>query len=176
MSIQAVTDADDLMIVTTSGIMIRMEVETIRATGRNAQGVRLIQLRNDDAIADVTRLVADDEDGRPPTRPPIRPPSPPTPERVQDDASRAAAGSAPVAAHAFGAKELRATAEQCRRQTRSLQAWQKCGITTKLSRAPTSSDECGEGTRWREQDERDGGRQLQCWVGRPTSARTPLLP
>ncbi|MCA0268830.1 MAG: DNA gyrase subunit A [Bacteroidetes bacterium] len=60
-SLQAVTDADDLMIVTTSGIMIRMEVEAIRATGRNAQGVRLISLRGDDAIADVTRLV-DDED------------------------------------------------------------------------------------------------------------------
>jgi DNA gyrase subunit A len=60
-ALQAVTAAHDLMIVTESGILIRMEVEEIRTTGRNAQGVRLIALRDGDAIADVTPLVVEDE-------------------------------------------------------------------------------------------------------------------
>jgi len=47
--IQAVTDEDDLMLMTKSGTAIRMDVSTIRVTGRAAQGVKLIELqkRND---------------------------------------------------------------------------------------------------------------------------------
>ena len=60
-ALKGVTESDDLMIVTTGGIMIRMQVGEIRATGRNAQGVRLIALRDTDAIADVTPLVIEDE-------------------------------------------------------------------------------------------------------------------
>ena len=47
--IEAVTDADDLMLITKSGTAIRMDISTIRQTGRAAQGVKLIELqkRND---------------------------------------------------------------------------------------------------------------------------------
>ena len=61
-SIKGVCDDDDLMIVTQNGIMIRMNVHAISTLGRNTQGVRLISLKNGDAIADVTRLVIEDED------------------------------------------------------------------------------------------------------------------
>mgnify|MGYP000768453973 FL=1 len=46
-----VTDEDNLMIITKSGLTIRLEVSSLRVMGRNTQGVRLINLRNDDAIA-----------------------------------------------------------------------------------------------------------------------------
>ncbi len=59
-ALHSVTETDELMIVTEAGLMIRMEVGEIRTTGRNAQGVRLIHLRDGDAIADVTPLVAED--------------------------------------------------------------------------------------------------------------------
>ncbi|MEZ4702168.1 MAG: DNA gyrase subunit A [Rhodothermales bacterium] len=55
-SLKGVHDTDDLMIVTTNGIMIRMDVAAIRMLGRNTQGVRLISIRDQDAIADVTRI------------------------------------------------------------------------------------------------------------------------
>ncbi|MEZ4696240.1 MAG: DNA gyrase subunit A [Rhodothermales bacterium] len=61
-SINGVLPTDDLMIVTTSGIMIRMNVGDISIMGRNTQGVRVINLKDGDAIADVTRLVVDEDD------------------------------------------------------------------------------------------------------------------
>ncbi len=61
-ALQAVTAAHDLMIVTESGILIRMDVGEIRTTGRNAQGVRLIALKDGDAIADVSPLAVEEED------------------------------------------------------------------------------------------------------------------
>ncbi len=61
-SVKGVLENDDLMISTTGGIMIRMQVDTIRTMGRNTQGVRLINLRDGDAIADVTRVILDDDD------------------------------------------------------------------------------------------------------------------
>lgn len=56
-AIKSVVDEDDLMIVTQHGITIRMRVAGIREMGRNTQGVRVINLREGDSIADVTRLV-----------------------------------------------------------------------------------------------------------------------
>jgi DNA gyrase subunit A len=61
-AIKGVQENDDLMIVTQNGIMIRMHVGDISTLGRNTQGVRLINLKPDDAIADVTRLVVEEED------------------------------------------------------------------------------------------------------------------
>lgn len=55
-SIKNVTDTDDLMIITEAGVTIRLLVGTIRMTGRAAQGVRLINLREDDSIASVARV------------------------------------------------------------------------------------------------------------------------
>ncbi len=52
-SIQAVTDLNDLMIINRSGLTIRTSVEQIRVAGRATQGVRIINLRDGDAIASV---------------------------------------------------------------------------------------------------------------------------
>ena len=61
-AIKNVSDSDDLMIINRSGIAIRMEVESLRVMGRATQGVRLINLRDDDAIAAVAKVLKDDED------------------------------------------------------------------------------------------------------------------
>ena len=52
-SIQAVTDDNDLMIINRSGLTIRTAVSQIRVAGRATQGVRIINLRENDAIASV---------------------------------------------------------------------------------------------------------------------------
>ena len=62
-SIQAVTDDNDLMIINRSGLTIRTSVEQIRVAGRATQGVRVINLREGDSIASVTAVPkTDDED------------------------------------------------------------------------------------------------------------------
>jgi DNA gyrase subunit A len=62
-SIKNVTDGDDLMIITEAGVTIRLSVGEIRMTGRAAQGVKLINLREDDSIASVARVeIAEIED------------------------------------------------------------------------------------------------------------------
>ncbi|NND72291.1 MAG: DNA gyrase subunit A [Rhodothermales bacterium] len=61
-SIKGVLPTDDLMIVTEAGILIRINVGGISMLGRNTQGVRLIKLKGDDAIADVTRVVEEKDD------------------------------------------------------------------------------------------------------------------
>ena len=58
-SIKNVSDTDDLMIINRSGIAIRMEVESLRVMGRATQGVRLINLRDDDTIAAVAKVLKD---------------------------------------------------------------------------------------------------------------------
>ena len=55
-SIQAVTDDNDLMIINRSGLTIRTSVDQIRVAGRATQGVRVINLREGDAIASVTAV------------------------------------------------------------------------------------------------------------------------
>ena len=60
-SIQAVTDDDDLMIINKSGVTIRMHVSDLRVMGRATQGVRLINLRNGDSIASVTAIPKTEE-------------------------------------------------------------------------------------------------------------------
>lgn len=63
LSIQNVTDEDDLMIITKSGVTIRMHVDTIRTMGRAAQGVRLINLKGNAEIAAIARVPrTEDED------------------------------------------------------------------------------------------------------------------
>ena len=61
-SIKNVADGDDLMIINKSGIAIRMEVNSLRVMGRATQGVRLINLKDNDSIAAVAKVVLDDED------------------------------------------------------------------------------------------------------------------
>ena len=59
-SINSVTDADDLMIINKSGLTIRMAVEDLRVMGRATQGVRLINIKGNDSIAAVTKVMKDD--------------------------------------------------------------------------------------------------------------------
>ena len=59
-SINAVTDNDDLMIINKSGLTIRMAVEDLRVMGRATQGVKLINIKGNDSIAAVTKVMKDD--------------------------------------------------------------------------------------------------------------------
>ena len=61
-SIQAVTDENDLMIINRSGLTIRTLVSQISVSGRATQGVRVINLRDGDAIASVTAVPKTDEE------------------------------------------------------------------------------------------------------------------
>ncbi|MFL2629195.1 MAG: DNA gyrase C-terminal beta-propeller domain-containing protein, partial [Flavobacteriaceae bacterium] len=61
-TLKSVTDQDDLMIINKSGIAIRLEVATLRVMGRATQGVKLINLKDDDSIAAVAKVMKDDED------------------------------------------------------------------------------------------------------------------
>jgi len=61
-SIKNVSDGDDLMIINKSGIAIRMEVNSLRVMGRATQGVKLINLKENDSIAAVAKVVLDDEE------------------------------------------------------------------------------------------------------------------
>ena len=61
-SIKNVIDSDDLMIINRSGIAIRLGVETLRVMGRATQGVRLINIKQDDSIAAVAKVMNDDDD------------------------------------------------------------------------------------------------------------------
>jgi DNA gyrase subunit A len=55
-AMKAVTDDDDLMIITENGIAIRLAVRGVRVMGRNTQGVRLINLKDGDQIAAATQV------------------------------------------------------------------------------------------------------------------------
>ena len=61
-SIQAVSDENDLMIINRSGLTIRTPVSDIRVTGRAAQGVKIINLRGNDAIASVIAVPKSDDE------------------------------------------------------------------------------------------------------------------
>ena len=60
-SINSVTDVDDLMIINKSGLTIRMEVSDLRVMGRATQGVRLINIKGNDSIAAVTKVMREEE-------------------------------------------------------------------------------------------------------------------
>ena len=61
-AIKNVTDADDLMIITKSGLTITMAVSDIRVAGRATQGVRLINIKEGDSIAAVSVVAKNDEE------------------------------------------------------------------------------------------------------------------
>lgn len=60
-AIKSVTDQNDLMIINKSGLTIRLAICDIRVTGRATQGVKLINLRNNDSIASVASVPKSDE-------------------------------------------------------------------------------------------------------------------
>ena len=61
-SIKDVTNADDLMIINRSGIVIRIAMSNLRVMGRATQGVRLITLKGEDSIASVAKVQHDEEE------------------------------------------------------------------------------------------------------------------
>jgi len=61
-TLKNVSDEDDLMIINKSGIAIRMAVSDLRVMGRATQGVKLINLKEGDAIAAVAKVMKDDDD------------------------------------------------------------------------------------------------------------------
>ena len=60
-AIKNVNDENDLMIINKSGIAIRMSVESLRVMGRATQGVKLINLKGDDSIAAVAKVMKEEE-------------------------------------------------------------------------------------------------------------------
>ena len=60
-AIKNVSDENDLMIINKSGIAIRMSVEKLRVMGRATQGVKLINLKGDDTIAAVAKVIKEEE-------------------------------------------------------------------------------------------------------------------
>lgn len=60
-AMKEVNDADELVIITTGGMVIRQSVKEIRVMGRNTQGVRLIRLGEEDEIADIARVIPEEE-------------------------------------------------------------------------------------------------------------------
>jgi DNA gyrase subunit A len=61
-SIQEVSDNDQLMLITRLGIVIRCPISQLSVIGRNTQGVRLISLDEEDAVVDVAHLAREDEE------------------------------------------------------------------------------------------------------------------
>lgn len=62
-AIKEVNDSDELVIITTGGMVIRQAVKELRVMGRNTQGVRLIRLNEGDDIADIARVIPEEENG-----------------------------------------------------------------------------------------------------------------
>ncbi len=62
-AMKGVLDTDDLMIINRSGLTIRIAVSELRVMGRTTQGVRIINLKEDDSIAAVAYVEVNDEDG-----------------------------------------------------------------------------------------------------------------
>ncbi|OLE60153.1 MAG: hypothetical protein AUG10_07200 [Gemmatimonadetes bacterium 13_1_20CM_2_70_10] len=61
-ALKEVQPEDELMMITKKGIMIRVPVDGIRVTGRNTQGVKVMNLTPGDLVVDVARIVKEDED------------------------------------------------------------------------------------------------------------------
>ncbi len=62
-ALKEVIPDDELMLITRNGIIIRTPVKDIRTTHRNAQGVKVMNLDEGDAVMDVARVVKEDDDG-----------------------------------------------------------------------------------------------------------------
>jgi len=61
-ALKEVLPDDELMMITKKGIMIRVPVEGIRISGRNTQGVKVMNLTPGDLVVDVARVVKEDEE------------------------------------------------------------------------------------------------------------------
>jgi len=61
-AIMDVLDTDDLLLITAKGLVLRQRIQDIKVIGRNTQGVRLIRLKAEDRVADVARVVREEEE------------------------------------------------------------------------------------------------------------------
>ncbi len=61
-AVQAVHDDDELMIITSGGIMLRTDLSAVRAIGRNTQGVRLIRVDDGDTVVAVAKIITEESD------------------------------------------------------------------------------------------------------------------
>jgi DNA gyrase subunit A len=92
-AIKTVVDGDDLMIINKSGITIRMAMKDLRVMGRATQGVRLIKLEDDDAIASVAKVdneMIEEEISETTYMPPVSPEengTEPSTQNPEDDSS-----------------------------------------------------------------------------------------
>jgi len=60
-ALMGVVDKDELVIITNKGMVIRQAVKNLRVMGRNTQGVRVINLKDGDSIADIAKVVSEDD-------------------------------------------------------------------------------------------------------------------
>ena len=60
-SLMEVVDGDELVIITSHGMVIRQSISDIRVMGRNTQGVRVIKLKDGDKIADISKVIPEEE-------------------------------------------------------------------------------------------------------------------
>ena len=60
-ALKEVLPDDELMLITQQGVIIRMPVKGIRVSGRNTQGVKLVELHSGDVVRDVARVVQEEE-------------------------------------------------------------------------------------------------------------------
>ena len=63
-TIREVTDSDDIVVITSNGMIIRQHASDIRVAGRNTQGVRLIRLEEGDEVVDVAAVLAEEEEDK----------------------------------------------------------------------------------------------------------------
>ncbi len=61
-SIMEVVDNDDLILISSKGVLLRIHVGNIRTTGRDTMGVHLMRLDSGDMVSDVARIITDDEE------------------------------------------------------------------------------------------------------------------
>ena len=59
--LKSVSDRDGLMVMTQNGMFLRCPVKDIRATGRSAQGVRIIKVASKDKVSSVAHVVAEED-------------------------------------------------------------------------------------------------------------------
>jgi DNA gyrase subunit A len=60
-ALKDVNDGDELVIITTKGMVLRQSVKDLRVMGRNTSGVRLIKMKDSDAIADIAKVIPEEE-------------------------------------------------------------------------------------------------------------------
>src|SRR5207302_1154411 len=78
--IAPVREDDEIMLITTQGMVNRTRVSEIRVVGRNTQGVRIMNLNEGDKIASIAKIAKEDAEAQPREEPPPAPETPPASE------------------------------------------------------------------------------------------------